>query len=416
MDYTLHAGDCLDVLRTLGAHTVDAIVTDPPYGLAFMGHKWDHAVPGPEYFRELLRVAKPGAHLVAFGGTRLFHRLAVSIEDAGWELRDTLSWLYGSGFPKSLAIDKAIDREAGAVREVVGSMRLTGTARIVGGQGGNSAGRADELYGSRELRDELPITAPATELAKRFDGYGTALKPAWEPIVLAMAPLVGTYAANARAHDVAGLNIDAARVGDDGGTMSVGGPNFLNKVYGRGMGGLGVAQLPGKGRWPANLVLDEVAAEALDLEAGERVSGSRAAGVRTGLGYNGANGDGGPAIAGSSGGASRFFYTAKAGREDRTDDNAHPTVKPTDLMRWLVRLVAPPRPALVLDPFMGSGSTGVACVVEGVDFVGIDREQRWVDVARARIRRAHRIGPEVLTAADGTKAIQHGLFADELDR
>ena len=178
----LHLGDCMEVLRTLPDCSVDAVVTDPPYGLAFMGKRWDYDVPSVEVWAECLRVLKPGGHLLAFAGTRTQHRMAVRIEDAGFEIRDMIAWIYGSEFPKSLDVSKAIDKAAGAEREVVGSRKLTGTARIVGGQGGATAGRTGEAYADAEMRDTLQITAPATPAAQQWSGWGTALKPALEPI------------------------------------------------------------------------------------------------------------------------------------------------------------------------------------------------------------------------------------------
>jgi len=371
--HTVYLGDCLDVMRGLEPNSIDAIVTDPPYGLAFMGKVWDHAVPGPEFFAEMLRVAKPGAHLFAFGGTRLYHRMTCAIEDAGWEIRDCLMWLYGSGFPKSLAIDKAIDRAAGA----------------------------------------------ATDLARTFAGYGTALKPAWEPIVLAMKPLDGTFAANAEKWGVAGLGIDAGRVGTEETIAAI----RRNVSLGSGGSGVfGAANKPGTyqqkpgGRWPANLALDEEAAAMLDAEAPRSTTPStvsRGPNRDTATPYR-VNATGeiqrGIPCHGDSGGPSRFFYTGKASSEERTDDNTHPTVKPTDLMRWLVRLAKPPGGGVILDPFCGSGSTGVACVKEGASFVGIEREPEYHRIATARIQRAYGTGPETVTTPDGQKVTQLGLF------
>lgn len=357
----LRLGDCLDVMRTLDDSSVDAVVTDPPYGLAFMGKAWDHAVPGPEFFAEMLRVAKPGAHLFAFGGTRLYHRMTCAIEDAGWEVRDCLSWLYGSGFPKS--------------------HNLRGT----------------------------------------HDGYGTALKPAWEPIVLAMKPTDGTFADNAERWGVAGLHIDGGRVGreprpeyhSDGTVRS---DNL--SMSGRNTGRVHTGRVH-TGRWPANLVLDDAAAEVLDAEVGNLASGKMRAGTQrqsnaSANAYGRFEGIATTAdTPGDSGGPSRFFYTAKAGRAERTDGNTHPTVKPTDLMRWLVRLAKPPGGGVILDPFMGSGSTGVACVLEGARFIGIEREPEYLEIARKRIARAHGTEAEVVGQTPEGKALaQRGLFEE----
>ena len=217
MKHTIHAGDVANILPTLDADSFDAVLCDPPYGLNFKGKKWDHGVPSKEVWSEVLRVLKPGAHVMAFGGTRTFHRLTCAIEDSGFAIRDCLSWLYGSGFPKGHNVSKAIDKAAGVEREVVGERRQRGT---VNGSAPMNTCSAPVEY----------LTAPATPLAQQFDGYGTALKPAWEPVILAMKATDGTFAANALEHGVAGLNIDGSRIGK---------------------------------RWPANLILDEEAGPAV---------------------------------------------------------------------------------------------------------------------------------------------------------
>lgn len=380
-------GDCLEVMRTLEAGSFDSIVTDPPYGLGFMGKGWDHAVPGEPYWREALRVAKPGAYLAAFGGTRTFHRMACAIEDAGWELRDTLMWVYGSGFPKS---------------------------RNIGG------------------------------------GWGTALKPAWEPIVLARKPLSGTVAANVERWGTGALNIDGCRVEGPKGecTRGAGGQNGR---YGP-IGAQGFIADDGRGRWPANLVhdgSDEVLAEFPDApgQQGDLTGNERTRPAKNAYGDMGAprefkarrDGEasaarrytqqGGtnfaplPGMRREATSAARFFYCAKASRADRNDGcdafaerptaasefrpnhttkaaeghsglpygrwrpvkNNHPTVKPTDLMRWLCRLVTPTG-GLVLDPFAGSGSTGRGAIAEGFRFVGIELDPDYARIAVARIR------------------------------
>lgn len=362
MTYTLHTGDCRDVMASLSADSVDAIVCDPPYGLSFMGKGWDHGVPGVEFWVEALRVLKPGGHLIAFGGTRTYHRLAVAIEDAGFEVRDCLMWLYGSGFPKS-----------------------------------------HNLHGD-------------------WHGWGTALKPAYEPAILARKPLRGTVADNVAQWGTGGLNIDGCRVATDenlnGG--SYGNTSRENDQYfnGKKPGGAGQFVQP-SGRWPANVILDEEAAAALDEQSGVTKSSGNIRQNRSSnsvafanlkpvntTGYS------------DTGGASRFFYTAKASRSEREAGlhwkkwerraglagadkegaldplserwrtapaaNVHPTVKPIALMRYMIRLVVP-RGAVVLDPFMGSGSTGCAAMVEGMQFVGIDITPEYVDIARRRL-------------------------------
>ena len=408
--------DCRDVMRSLPADSVDAIVSDPPYGLAFMGKEWDHGVPGVEFWTEALRVAKPGAHLVAFGGTRTFHRLAVAIEDAGWEVRDCLSWLYGSGFPKSLDVGKAIDKvngETDRLHRFTTWMRTTGLkAKVINEAIGKSdvgshylrmdqpaiptvelwqklrplcgdvPGWVDQLVerheAEREVVGERSVpaghsfasdrygktsdavtyndTRPATDAAKRWDGWGTALKPAYEPIILARKPLVGTVAANVTQYGTGGLNVDGCRIGYDPKDPRLawqeryGGRDYGsadNDIYAP-MQSRTSAGNPA-GRWPANVCLDEEAAAMFP--------------------------------------ESRYFYTAKASRREREagcDGNNHPTVKPIALMRWLCRLVTPPG-GLVLDPFNGSGSTGCAAVLEGFRYLGAELDAEYVEIARKRI-------------------------------
>jgi hypothetical protein len=258
---TLHIGDCLDVMRTLPDASVDAVVTDPPYGLSFMGKRWDYDVPSVEVWAECLRVLKPGGHLLAFAGTRTQHRMAVRIEDAGFEIRDMIAWVYGSGFPKSLDVSKAIDKAAGAEREVVGSRKLTGTARIIGGQGGATAGRSADAYDEGETRDTLAITAPATPEAQQWAGWGTALKPSLEPITMARKPLQGTVAANVLQHGCGGLNVDGCRVamGDEYDPTKIQRQQKSDGAVQFGSSGLigkEIATYKAGGRWPANLIHD----------------------------------------------------------------------------------------------------------------------------------------------------------------
>jgi len=387
LPYTLHTGDCREVMATFAPDSVDAIVSDPPYGLSFMGREWDHGVPGVTFWAEALRVAKPGAHLVAFGGSRTFHRLTCAVEDAGWEIRDVLMWLYGSGFPKSLDVSKAIDKEAGVRFDA-------SPASGVGFMGPGDAGTG--VRGYNPTHNRLTRAGESTDAARQWSGWGTALKPAYEPIILARKPLRSTVAANVQAHGTGAINVDGCRVRDGSET---GGPkpeyvaNNRNAVFGRGMGGGAWSNT--SGRWPANILLDEAAAAVLDSMAPSAGGGFRIrGGSPDGNGiYSGAFPRGNCSVVGygDRGGASRFFYTSKASGEDRARwaGNDHPTVKPTDLMRWLCRLVTPPG-GLILDPFMGSGSTGVAAVEEGFRFVGVDLEARHVEIAERRLRHAAR--------------------------
>ena len=442
-DVRLYLGDCVEVMAEMDAESVDAVVCDPPYGLEFMGKDWDapwkdtrtdkrgvidpaawggqqdgnggnpysrsrirtaaaHYGGDPAsvnasfaawcetWAREALRVLKPGGHLLAFGGTRTFHRLTCGIEDAGFEIRDCLSWLYGSGFPKSLDVSKAIDKAAGAEREVVGTWKPTGNARRSNIPCHGAA--VSNQSQAREFRDEaLPVTAPATDAAREWQGWGTALKPGWEPCVVARKPLAGTVAENVQAHGTGAINVDGCRIGTDAvqvNTYARRGP------FGDSQVGKEYASKQTQGRWPANVVLDEEAAAMLDAQSGVQ---------RDGVAVNRNRPEEGSTYAassymigdsrrqdvgyGGSGGASRFFYTAKASRADRSTNganNTHPTVKPTDLMRWLVRLVTPPG-GVVLDPFAGSGSTLVAARAEGVRCIGIEREDEYAKIIAARL-------------------------------
>ena len=419
MRYELKHGDCLDVLRSMPESSVDSVVTDPPYGLAFMGKKWDYDVPSEEIWRECLRVLKPGGHLLAFAGTRTQHRMAVRIEDAGFEIRDMIAWVYGSGFPKSMDVSKAIDKAAGAEREVV-SRRANVVGFDTGRQGGGgwSAG-------------EIAITTPATDAARQWDGWGTALKPALEPITVARKPLIGTVAENVLAHGTGAINVDGCRVrwsGEaDAAAAAVGFANSraagtatqsvsIGKESRGGVNTYHPLQL--QGRWPANLIHDG-SDEVVGLFP-HSTSGANPT-RRTGLGYHGADGQtecDAPRGA-DSGSAARFFYCAKASKADRDEGceglderprhtmsggeciaegrteakgkasarNHHPTVKPTVLMRYLCRLVTPPN-GIVLDPFMGSGSTGKAAMLEGFGFIGIERDADYLEIAKARIASA----------------------------
>jgi site-specific DNA-methyltransferase (adenine-specific) len=378
-------GDCLEKLKELPDCSVDSVVTDPPYGLSFMGKKWDYDVPSVEVWKECLRVLKPGGHLLAFAGTRTQHRMAVRIEDAGFEIRDMIAWVYGSGFPKSLDVSKAIDKAAGVEREVVGKRN---TAVGNGGTGNN--------FLTENSRNRfVDITTPATEAARQWQGWGTALKPALEPITVARKPLVGTVAANVLEYGTGALNVDGCRVAVPAADKKNYDANMAcHERYADGRDKLGgyeggwnadPSTINNTGaRWPANLIHD----------GSEEVVGlfpQAGGGFGKRGGRNGATvGDYGMGATmetvgyGDSGSAARFFYCAKSSKKDRGEGNTHPTVKPTDLMRYLCRLVTP-LGGVVLDPFMGSGSTGKAAVIEGFKFIGIEREGSYMEIAQARI-------------------------------
>ena len=421
----LYQGDCLDVLRTMPDCSVDACVTDPPYGLSFMGKAWDYDVPTVDVWREVLRVLKPGGHLLAFAGTRTQHRMAVAIEDAGFEIRDMIAWVYGSGFPKSLDVSKAIDKAAGAEREVVGSRRLTGTARIKGQAAyGATAGRADEAYAeAAEINDTLQITAPATSEAQQWAGWGTALKPSWECITMARKPLPGTVAACVLEHGTGALNVDGCRVSAEGKSFDHLKGRPLMKINNRrtddeSLNGAAqqaaLAKLKDLGRWPANLIhdgSDEVVGlfpQANSARVGNPNNPHR--GVNhTASSYG--QGDGKVTHDyRDTGSAARFFYCAKASRSERGKGNTHPTVKPIDLMRYLCRLVTPPG-GIVLDPFMGSGTTGIAARREGFQFSGIERDPDYFKIAEARIHCKQIPDPDDAPDPVTPKPAQFDLFS-----
>jgi len=408
-----HNADCLEFLPTLPENSVDTVITDPPYHLTsgnrkggFMGQTWDGGDIAfrPETWRAVLRVAKPGAFMLCFGGTRTWHRLACAIEDAGWELRDTMIWLYGSGFPKSLSISKAIDKAAGAEREVIGKRTDGRYARGFSEEAKRAIGSAWKE--NQGFTGEMGIiTAPATEAAKLWSGWQTSLKPSFEPILVCMKPLDGTFADNALKHGVAGLNIDGARISlPQHDRLLKGGTYGGNRVSGAGTscfgnGGKAVeyGPLPTGGRFPANLLLDESAAALLDKSVGTLKSGITKDGQMRKRskgkgGYHGGFPDQATANAsyGDSGGASRFFYVAKASRKDRGEGNTHPTTKPSDLMEYLCKLTSTPTKGVVLDPFMGSGTTALACIRTGRDFIGIEKHAPYFEIAKKRIEAEQR--------------------------
>lgn len=519
-DAVVFHGSNLDVLPFLADNSIDAIVTDPPYELGFMGKKWDSSgiAYSVELWRECLRVLKPGGHLLSFGGTRTWHRVAVAIEDAGFDMRDSIAWMYGSGFPKSLDVSKAIDKgygensarqlqftkwmrasgltatkardvlfDAGLITEksnqashyfaeTTGSQPAIATAdmfdalrpylpevpeeierlvaertgiewtayknrEVIGNRTGAQA-ESTGRYGSWGNDDgtgksQFDITAPATAEAKQWQGWGTALKPAFEPIVVARKPITGTVAENVLEWGVGGLNIDGSRIGTETVGWQGAGRSAETATAGASVGGEqggynysdGDAR-PVQGRWPANVILDEYTAGILDEQSGVRpgaTSNSRS-GV-LGVFPNGLGSAEKTAGYGDNGGASRFFYVAKASKRDRNEGldnlegkeigakgnglartcstcgasvldgcecpdrtfvnperkNFHPTVKPTDLMRYLIKLVTPAG-GTVLDPFTGSGSTGKAALLDGFKFVGIEMTEDYLPIIEGRLR------------------------------
>jgi len=385
-DLSLYCGDLREVLPTLPEASVDFVVTDPPYGLSFMEKDWDHEVPGPEYWRAVARVSKPGALLLAFGGTRTYHRLTCAIEDAGWEIRDCLMWLYGQGMPKCGDIGKLIDKSKGAEREVIGDKLDRPGYHLHEGRGNGCYGGGSGLHapGTDARLRAAQITAPATPEAARWTGWAMALKPAWEPIVLAMKPLDGTIAHNALTWGVAGMNIDACRIGTES-TVRTRGDSLTDA----GRASTRRSPVGGSecGRWPANVLLDEEAAVRLDAQTGTLASGTNCIRTKSGDGYHGGIGRAGDVQVsyGDSGGASRFFYCSKATRKERGPGNDHPTVKPLALMEYLLKLLSTPDGGVILDPFAGSGTTLLAAKRLGRRCIGVELTEHNCEIARGRL-------------------------------
>jgi site-specific DNA-methyltransferase (adenine-specific) len=407
--FEIKNADCREVMRGLAENSIDSIVTDPPYGLEFMSKGWDRGVPGVEFWTEALRVLKPGGYLLAFGGTRTFHRLTVAIEDSGFEIRDCLSWIYGSGFPKSHNISKAIDKAAGADREILAKIpdRWTGKSSVLN-------------FSTDRPQSHVNVTgSPATPEAAKWEGWGTALKPAWEPIILARKPLRGTVAQNVLEFGTGGLNIDGSRIEGE--------PTPINRL--EKWSGFGQEKRPEysqeintAGRWPANVIHDgsEEAIAGFPQTTSGQLKPHHFSRASVADCLNGSNQARHPRaeFGGDTGSAARFFYCAKASKADRDEGcealpkkenkfgnqrngedfgngsvndkfttqpsrNHHPTVKPSALMRHLVRLVTQPD-GLILDPFSGSGSTGKAALLEGFRFLGAELDPEYAEIARAR--------------------------------
>jgi len=424
MKYKLKTGDNLKILKNLPDNSIDAIITDPPYGLSFMNKKWDYEVPSVELWKEVLRVLKPGGHLLSFGGTRTYHRLVVNIEDAGFEIRDQIQWIYGSGFPKSLNIGKAVDKLEGNEREVVGfnKNRSDFSSDILKKQG-------SMMLNKNAPTKDLDITKGTSP----YEGWGTGLKPANEPICLARKPLSEkSVAENVIKWRTGGINIDKSRIGSE----------IIKQIqydrtpeHGRKYGNHSERSSNGvitqtEGRFPANIIFDEEAAEVLDEQSGITKTNCKS-GIIEGKDANVFN-DGENKTTGhkkkimvgdyNDSGASRFFYVAKVSKKERNlglenyeekeekihsgfnsrDEhgnkirkdgsiipplkakNTHPTVKPINLMTYLCNLITP-EGGTILDPFMGSGSTGIAALLQGYNFLGIDMDPEYTKIAEGRI-------------------------------
>lgn len=396
--------DCLEVMRKMPDNSVDAIVTDPPYGISFMSKGFDtfkkegmsdnqaFQADMTPLFKEMLRIAKPGAHILAFGGTRTYHRLTCAIEDAGWEIRDCLGWLYSSGFPKSMDISKAIDKKQGAKRAERGGVGDHEGTVDFGMK--NRCPKCGKPYFSANPctcpREDL---IPITEDAKKWHGWGTCLKPAFEPIVLARKPVEGTVVDNVLKWGCGGLNIDDCRVPSDE-PVKIHSPK-KETLYDSGHKDMGT-WIENRGRFPANLIhdgSDEVLGVFPDNVKGgtwNQTKGAR---------HFENNGEPTDYVTGGSdqsiGSAARFFYCPKASKKEKGKDNSHPTVKPIELMKYLVKLVTP-KGALVLDPFMGSGTTGVAALQVGCRFLGIEKEKEYFDIAERRLKDAKPEGEKVV--------------------
>jgi len=415
-------GDCLEILPTLEAESVDAVVTDPPYhlttgkrggsgaaslnpdspagrarvGTGFMGKAWDGGDVAfrPETWEAILRVAKPGAHLLAFGGTRTFHRLMVAIEDAGWEIRDTIMWIYGQGFTKSLDVSKAIDK-------------ANGSEKIVGTKPDRWTGKGQSLnFSTDRPQSTCKVTEPNSAAAAAWKGWGTALKPAWEPIIVARKPLAGTVAENVQQYGTGAINVDGCRI--DGEDLASNrktnreGEDSAERRYTE-HGATNYAMKPGcrhneTGRWPANLIHDgsDEVTELFPMQSGGGFPKRRFSDKTRNTFGDFEGQECGPGIGASSGSAARFFYAAKANGKDRgncddrpllgkaTKANTHPTVKPLALMRYLLTLVSRDD-HLILDPFLGSGTTALAAQQLGRRCIGIEVEPEYAAIAKERL-------------------------------
>ena len=404
----LYLGDNIESLKKLPENSIDSVVSDPPYGISFMNRRWDHQVPSVEFWQEVYRVLKPGGHVLSFGGTRTYHRMTVNIEDAGFEIRDQIMWIYGSGFPKSHNIGKAYEALQKTGRSNPKALRQT---RM--GDEYKPTGQIDYKKG-RMFSSDIEKDDNIIKVNNEYEGWGTALKPANEPICVARKPLSEkTIVENVIRWGVGGINIDGCRIGTElissGKSKVIGGGQLVGENT-----RMDIEETFSEGRFPANIIFDEEAAAMLDEQSGPTSQGHWPKGSTKGFGEFGGGetsyeGVGPKDKNKDKSGASRFFYVPKVGKKERNmgldgfEDkvrhlnlsnvvsdskepvkNNHPTLKPINLMNYLCRLVTPPG-GIVLDPFMGSGSTGISACLEGFRFVGMEMEQSYFEIASARI-------------------------------
>ena len=400
-------GDCIEEMKTLISDgvQVDSVVCDPPYEIGFMGKGWDST--GIAFQKEtwelVFQLLKPGGHLLAFSASRTYHRMAVAVEDAGFEIRDQIMWLYGSGFPKSHNIGKTIDRKAGAKRKVTGKgvgkggENLNKLSRENKGDAEEAKGCGAYGTGAKQTNIEIDITEPATPEAKQWDGWGTALKPAHEPVVMARKPLSEkTVSENVLKYGTGGINIDDCRIGTEGGTKRSGQADYPKNEDGtedrsQNWARVGHSEVTlDKGRYPANVMhdgSDAVTGVFPQLKGKSRGRGALSSGGKiygNGKGIVGAESKGEVIGFGDEGSAARFFYCPKVSKSERGVNNNHPTVKPIKLMEYLCRLVTP-KGGIVLDPFMGSGTTIMAAKNGGFKYIGIEKEKEYFEIANSRI-------------------------------
>jgi len=372
-------GDCLELMKKTKSNTYSAIISDPPYGISYMGRKWDYDVPSVEVFKEMFRITKSGGYAFIFGGARTFHRMAVNMEDAGWVLRDTMMWLYASGFPKSMDLSKAIDKTKGLDREVVGRINLAGTGR------GASSAVTTSAQGGYEIKNtDMKITKPNSELASQYHGYGTSLKPAYEPIIVAMKPNDKNFVNNIQEHGIGGINIDGCRIGEDFDRVEYC-EEKMKENGGKVPYFFDIHSLE-RGKFPANIMHDG-SKECKDIfqEHFRAFLCSKPTKQEKEEGLDNFIGKKGHEVSNRKEG-SKGMNNPAAGRRGAKYKNTHPTVKPLDLMRYIATMVKMPNDeALVLDPYCGSGSTVLACKTLDIRCHGFEREEEFVAIGRSRI-------------------------------